>query len=315
MSRNVSLAFGIGRTIIIASVAVGAASAFAPRASAGQPSRAGLPSRSPTGPWLRGQGLVVPAAAQNAAAARAAADQKQSRYQIGVMERVLEGAVEHGATVTRDRLQALLPAQMLLSENARVRGFRLDGYGVFFDVEVPSLEGTLPWSFRTLDQNDLGLQSALKALQAHIEAAGDPDLQQALRRIELQVGPMTTVMRSSAPAVVGARAATGSAAAAPGADARQANDQILNDPEEAYRGEVKQALMDAMLDHSAPLAIGPDEWLTIAARRNEDRARLAPADSDAQTIVIRVNGADLAAFRAGRMSREDAIKRIDVRVF
>ena len=277
------MAFGIGRTIIVASVAVGAA--------------------------------VVPLAAQNAAAAKAAADQKQSRYQIGVMERVLEGAVEHGAAVTRDRLQALLPAQMLLSENARVRGFRLDGYGVFFDVEVPSLEGTLPWSFRTLDQNDLGLASALKALQAHIEAAGDPDLQQALKRIELQVGPMTAVMRSSAPAVVDTRAATGSTPAAPGADARQPNDQILNDPEEAYRGEVKQALMDAMLDHSAPLAIGPDEWLTLAARRNEDRSRLAPADSDAQTIVIRANGADLAAFRASRVSREDAIKRIEVRVF
>jgi hypothetical protein len=260
---------------------------------------------------------AVSVAAQNGATARAVADQKQSRYQIGVMERVLEGAVEHGATVTRDRLQALLPAQMLLSENARVRGFRLDGYGVFFDVEVPSLEGTLPWSFRTLEQNDLGLQSALKALQTHIEAAGDLDLQQALKRIELQVGPMTTVMRTSAPAVAGARAATGSGAAVlPGADAaQQPNDQILNNPEEAYRGEVKQALMDAMLDHSAPLAIGPDEWLTIAARRNEDRSRLAPADSDAQTIVIRANGADLATFRAGRMSREDAIKRIEVRVF
>ena len=284
MSRKAFVVSGFSRTVIIAGFAFSAA--------------------------------AVSVAAQNPATAKATADQKQSRYQIGVMERVLEGAVEHGATVTRDRLQALLPAQMLLSENARVRGFRLDGYGVFFDVEVPSLEGTLPWSFRTLDQNDLGLKSALKALQAHIEAAGDPDLQQALRRIELQVGPMTTVMRSSAPAVAGARAATGSGAAVlPGADAQQPNDQILNNPEEAYRGEVKQALMDAMLDHGAPLAIGPDEWLTIAARRNEDRPRLAPADSDAQTIVIRANGTDLAAFRAGRMSREDAIKRLEVRVF
>jgi hypothetical protein len=258
----------------------------------------------------------VLAAAQNAATARATADQKQSRYQIGVMERVLEGAVEHGATVTRDRLQALLPAQMLISENARVRGFRLDGYGVFFDVEVPSLEGTLPWSFRTLDQNDLGLESALKALQSHVEAAGDPNLRQALERVELQVGPMTRVTRSTARTVAGGAGATGSASvASAGADAQPSIDPILNNPEEAYRGEVKQALMEAMLDHSGPLAIGPDEWLTIAARRNEDRARLAPADSDAQTIVIRASGVDLAAFRAGRISREDAVKRIEVRVF
>ena len=258
----------------------------------------------------------VLAAAQNESTARAIADQKQSRYQIGVMERVLEGAVEHGATVTRDRLQALLPAQMLLSENARVRGFRLEGYGVFFDVEVPSLSGTLAWSFRTLDQNDLGLESALKALQAHIEAAGDPNLRQALERVELQVGPMTTVTRSSGRMVAGGRrAAESSAVVSAGAETQQASDPILNDPEEAYRGEVKQALMEAMLDHSGPLAIGSEEHLTIAARRNEDRARLAPADSDAQTIVIRAVGADLAAFRAGRISREDAIKRIEVRVF
>jgi hypothetical protein len=258
----------------------------------------------------------VLAAAQNAATARATADQKQSRYQISVMERVLEGAVEHGATVTRDRLQALLPAQMLLSENARVRGFRLEGYGVFFDVEVPSLAGTLAWSFRTLDRNDLGLESALKALQTHVEAAGDPNLRQALERIELQVGPMTTVTRSSAAAVTGAQTAIESASAArPGAEAQQPSDPILNNPEEAFRGEIRQALMEAMLDHSAALGIGPEESLTIAARRNEDRARLGPADSDAQTIVIRASGADLAAFRAGRISREDAVKRIEVRVF
>ena len=255
------------------------------------------------------------AAAQTVAGARTTAEQKQSRYQIGVMERVLEGAVEHGATVTRDRLQAVLPAQMLLSENARVRGFRLEGYGVFFDVEVPSLAGTLAWSFRTLDQNDLGLESALKALQAHIEAAGDPNLRQALERIELQVGPMTTVTRSSVPANGGQTANRSLSAEAPGAEAQQPSDPILNNPEEAFRSEIRQALMEAMLDHSAALAIGPDEWLTIAARRNEDRARLAPADSEAQTFIIRATGADLTAYRAGRISREDAIKRIEVRVF
>ena len=100
---------------------------------------------------------------------------KESRYQIGQIERVLEGAVEHGATVIRDRLQAIMPADMLLSENARARGFRLDGYGVFFDVEVPSLEGTLPWSYRTLDQNDLGLGNALQTLRTYAANANDPD--------------------------------------------------------------------------------------------------------------------------------------------
>ena len=78
------------------------------------------------------------------------------------MERVLEGAVEHGVANIRDRLQALGPTELLISDNARARGFRLDGYGVFFDVVVPSLDTTVLWSIRTLDQNDLGLESALQ---------------------------------------------------------------------------------------------------------------------------------------------------------
>jgi hypothetical protein len=259
-------------------------------------------------------GTTIVPAAQKAGAGPTAA-QRQARYQIGVMERVLEGAVEHGAAVTRDRLQSLVPATMLLSDNARVRGFRLDGYGVFFDVEVPELQGTLPWSFRTLDQNDLGLANALNALRAHIEAANDQNLDQALRRIELQVGPIAQVVPAASGAVVGARRSTDAASVAPQAADSQLVDPILRDPEEAYRAEVQQALVEAMLDHSGPLALGPEEWLTIAARRNNDRPRLAPADTDARTVVIRVRGDELAAFRTGRVTREEMLKRLDVRVF
>ena len=134
------------------------------------------------------------ATAQQAAAMEQAMRLKESRYQIGQIERLLEGAVEHGATVIRDRLQAIMPADMLLTENARARGFRLDGYGVFFDVEVPSLEGTLPWSFRTLDQNDLGLDNAAadaSCVHSGHAVATTSTVQQALERIELQVTPTT----------------------------------------------------------------------------------------------------------------------------
>src|SRR3954449_6616675 len=153
--------------------------------------------------------VVSSAAAQTAAAGRVAAEQ---RYQIGQMERVLEGAVEHGLTNTRDRLQALaqMPADLLVSDNAHARGFRLEGYGVFFDVVVPSFESTLSWSLRTLDQNDLGLDSALRTLQTHVKGEGDPNLEQALKRLELQVNP-AVLARSSVPVAPGTRNATGSA--------------------------------------------------------------------------------------------------------
>jgi hypothetical protein len=257
---------------------------------------------------------ALPAAAQpaGAAAARNAAEQ---RYQIGQMERVLEGAVEHGVTVTRDRVQALaqVPADLLVSDNAHARGFRLENYGVFFDVIVPSFETTLTWSLRTLDQNDLGLDSALRTLQTHIRTSGDPNLEQALKRVELQVSP-DILTRSTTPDAAGARAATGSAASAQDKPAA-ADDPIMTDPNEAYRTEVISALKDAMLAHSSALGIGPNEWLTIAAKGDDDRPRLAPADSDARTRIIRLRGSDLADFLAGKISRDEALQRIEVRVF
>src|SRR5262245_820973 len=200
---------------------------------------------------------AAPAKAQSAAQARVSAEQKQSRYQIGVMERVLEGAVEHGVTVTRDRLQAVLPAEIqLISENARVRGFRLEGYGLFFDVIVPSSDVTLPWVVRTLDQNDLALDNALRDLRAYVSAAGDTKLVQALKRVELQVGPsVVTTARVAGPG--GTVSASARVDAAP-------SDTILQNPQEAYRAEVRKALMDAMLDHSSSLGIGDGEWLTVA---------------------------------------------------
>jgi hypothetical protein len=252
---------------------------------------------------------------ENPAAARA---EVQSRYEIGQMERVLEGAVEHGAALTRDRLKAVLPPgdTQVSGENAHARGFRLDQYGVFFDVAVPpfNTETTLAWSLRTLDQNDLGLDSAMKALQTFVKKAGDANLEQALKRVELQVGPATLTRLAGEPLPSGSRHSTGSPATAPDDTAPPA-DPILNDPNDAYRGEVVQALKDAMLDHSASLGIGPDDWLTIAARGNDDRPRLAPADINGRTAILRLRGADLLAYLARQISKEDAQKRIEVRLF
>jgi hypothetical protein len=264
-----------------------------------------------------GPGDAQQGAATAADRAKAVAEERanaESRYQIGQMERVLEGAVEHGATITRDRLKAVLPPgdTLMSGDNARARGFRLEGYGVFFDVIVPPFETetTLSWSIRTLDQNDLGLDSALKALEAHVKTQGNTDLEQALRRVELQVNP-AILAGQAAPAVQGARNATGSAAA----DTQPPADPILNDPNEAYRTEVMAALKDAMLAHSDSLAIGENDWLTIAARANDDRPRLAPADSDARTRIIRLRGSDLLAYLARQIPKEEALRRIQVNVY
>jgi hypothetical protein len=95
-----------------------------------------------------------------------------------------------------------------------------------------------------------------------------------------------------------------------------ADEALLTNPSDVYEKEVVDALADAMLDYSAPMGVGPEEWLTVAARDNEHRDRLMPGDSyDLMTIVLRVKGSDLAAFRADRITREEARKRIEVREF
>jgi hypothetical protein len=242
---------------------------------------------------------------------------KESRYQIGQIERLLEGAVEHGATVIRDRLLAIMPADMLLAENARARGFRLDGYGVFFDVEVPNLEGTVPWSFRTLDQNDLGVDNALQTIRAFIQANGTKDvgLRQALERIELQLSPAPATSNVASPSASTTRTVS-TQASAPALPASVANDPILANPNEAYRAAIRTALIEAMLEHTRGLNLAPNEWLTVAARSSDDRPRVAPADpAEGQTNILSIRGSDLAAFLAGQITLQEAEQRVDIRVF
>lgn len=90
---------------------------------------------------------------------------------------------------------------------------------------------------------------------------------------------------------------------------------IIDDPGLAYTNEVKGALIDAMLDYGAPIPIADTEWFTIAAR-DDNNSRLGGGDPyDVSTIVLRISGAHLAAFRAGRLAREAALAHVEVREY
>jgi hypothetical protein len=102
--------------------------------------------------------------------------------------------------------------------------------------------------------------------------------------------------------------------ALPGPIATAGLDVYLSQVRDALRSQVTEALIDAMLEHSRGLEIAPAEWLHIAAKRSEDRPRLAPVDTDAATTHIRVRGADLTEFLAGKITREEAIRRVEVKV-
>ena len=260
--------------------------------------------------------LASPLLAQPAPARQADTEQViQRRYQITLMENVLSSAVRHAAETMGRRIQAVTPNVVLMTGTARARGFVLPSYGVFFDVEVPALPLSVSWTFRVMER-DLDMGKSLQTIRDTLGALPDAqrrDVEQALRRIELSVGPIPPT-QAQAPADPRARQAgtVEAASVVPPTGAGAALPMV--DPDVDYTEVVKNALIDAMLDFSAPMSISADEWLTVAAR--DSYGPMSPGEIyDAMTIVLRIKGSDLAAFRADRLTREEARKRVEVREF
>lgn len=252
--------------------------------------------------------LAASAQTPSAAAARAVESQK-ARFQIAVMEGVLEKAVQQGARILNQRFQTISPTIMLLGVGGRprVRGFRLDGYGVFFDVDVPAVPQSMAWSMKLLGQSGASLGGDLQVLRRHINGVSDTstkrELEEILRRVEQQVGPISVQVPNTPAGAVSVQLSTSS----------PAPPLLLEDPAQAYTNEVKEALIDAMLDYSISLGLGPDEYLTIAARDNEEIPLAANDLSEAMTITLRIKGSDLAAYHSRRITKEDAKQRVEVR--
>jgi hypothetical protein len=265
---------------------------------------------------LASAGLVCGQEAPGSDAGRA--QQIRARFQILAMEGVLEKAVQLGAQRVRAEIQAAAPDapdMLFITGLARARGFWLEGYGVFFDVDVPAMRRSLTWTLRVLEQGDRGLGNELAALKRLTATVDNPaarrDLQQAIQRIEAQVGPARIANAPGAPALTVSEAASSTAVAAPSAERAP----ILADPDAVYTTEVKDALVEAMIEFSSSLPLTPTEWLTVAAR-DQDVSRLQPADPyDVSTILVRIKGADLAAFRAGQITREEARRRVELKEY
>ena len=245
-------------------------------------------------------------AAQTTPAATAqttpASDQAQRRRnQIQIMEGVLSRAVRSGAEDIARRMQSRDPSLMLFTGQARARGFVLEEYGVFFDVEIPALRPTVVWSMQAL-QRDTVMTNAIDSLRQALTSMPDSprrlEAEQALKYVQ-QLGlavPAKPQPKGTEPV-------------------RAANvDPVLDDPHTSYTDAVKNALIDAMLDYSIAMDLGADEWLTVAARDSE--GPLTPDEIyDPSTILIRVRGSDLATYAADRSKRSEVKLRVEVKEF
>ena len=249
------------------------------------------------------------------------ADQVKARQKISMMESVLESAVANGADSLMRQVRAVMPPDALMLTGApSARGFRLEGYGVFFDVEVPQFRRTMAFTLRQMvDENGLGAAGAVNQLKSYIATVQDPrtraSLTSALRRLELQVGPVGPLPPDAGgrPQTVGAATLTAQTTAPP---APVVDLALVEDPNGTYTREVSVAIVDAMIENSGPLPIADNEWLTVAARDNVRPDRLVPGDtSNISSIVFRIRGTDLAAFRAGRMTLEETRKHVEIKQF
>lgn len=261
-------------------------------------------------------GAVMLILAGGALAAQEQTDENQvrARQRISMMEGVLERAVTNGADNLLRQVQTVMPDSPRLTGRPEVRGFRLDGYGIFFDVEVPGLSLPVTWPLRQIQivQPSRDVQAAMAQLRILVSRMDGVDAQtregfaQVLNRLERAQAMPVAVNRSVNASRLSAGAPEDSKAIA----------DMVADPQQGYTREVESALIDAMLENSGHLDLGGDEFLVVAARDNMPENPLIPGDAtDFSTILLRVRGSDLAAFRGGRLTIEEARKTVDVREY
>jgi hypothetical protein len=246
------------------------------------------------------------------------AEQVRVRQRISTMEAVLARAVQNGADMVLRQVSSVMPDRPMLSGAPQVRGFRLEGYGVFFHVQVPTLVLPVTWPIRQLVEES-EKRAASMTLQRLFAEVSKLDGQQAepiqrlIRDLQLQLDASAQRPRPAGRSVSAANL-VGLPGQPPAPSAPNVDRRVVDDPHAAYTEEVKKALINDMLENSQGLAIAPGEWLVIAARDDEPRSPLLVGDTiDFSTWIMRVKGSDLAALRAGTITLDEARGRVELR--
>ena len=236
-----------------------------------------------------------------------------ARYHVRQMENVLERAVQHAADMMRRRLQAVTPDVLALAGTPRAQGYRIDGYGLFFSVEVPRLSESVNWALRVLsqDRDERVLASLQKVYSSEQDPVVRADLERAIRTVQLQLSlapraPAAAQRRAAVSAPV-SRPSTGVAAdgrrsvPAPSRRRRRRQARRLCRPIRLPRPPPKRQprpcstrasptrtkssrrSSDAMLDYAGSLQLPAAEWVTVAAR---DAGYMAFPDTVSDMVTV-----------------------------
>jgi hypothetical protein len=245
----------------------------------------------------------------------------QRIYHIRQLEGVLTNAVKAGASTMAYQLQMAEPS-LFVTTTARTRGFELDGYGVFFDVDVPAMLQSAVFSVQ-VRQDQLQYVESLRA------AVADVKVNPAMRRVaqieldrlqrQLGLGPALPSPPVAAPLPAARGVVTAQDTDLPAtSDTRMVSGPVaplpdVRDPNERYTEAIKDKLIDAMLAYGMALRLGDEEWLVIAARATSGDLMPGQLD-DAASILLRIKGADLNAHATQKITREEVIKRIEIKI-
>jgi hypothetical protein len=197
-----------------------------------------------------------------------------ARSQTFMFEMVLRSAIDLGGQKLAQAAAKVVPHVTLTpAESPIVRGVRLTGYGYHFDVQVPDIMRQV-LVFEML-------------MESNVVRGG-------------------TVSRGGVQTV-----ATGpnrAAATAVAVDDPMVDSPAAFNPTTVYSTFVREALIDALLDSSGVLSLGPDDHLAISVSGIEPRNQnpLYPSSR----LVLTIKAADLLEFRQGRITREDVRARI-----
>jgi hypothetical protein len=273
---------------------------------------------------LLGMSAMIVAGTLLAAAAPAAGqgrdpEAQRRRNQLRLMEGVLVQAVRLGAEQVGKELERYEPTGVtVLLGVPRARGFVLDGHGLFFDVEIPDMNQSVVWSVM-MARREQQVGNAIDSLRAALRLmpAGPPmqQAQMALQVVEKTVGPIPPDVQAGVPGELqpGIQTAAQSEKSTPSAQPApgqvKAATAIAPEPRALYRAAVIDAVSEAMLDYSLQMALGPEEWLTVATRGSEGPLT-SQGLSDPTTIILRVKGSDLAIYHADPARRDEIRQKV-----
>lgn len=258
------------------------------------------------------------------------------RQDINMMELMLTRALQIGAQDLARQLKVAEPGSAFVTGTGRARGFLLEGYGYFFDVDVPGMKQSVVWSGQMVQlaqDRDLAIQELnsmrldhplrrvaverVRTLTRLITAAQAGQVLVPVPIAPSPTAPMQLTPRDrveAAVTVADAASPPPAPATTPPALAAPVQELRLVDPNELYTELVKKALIDAMLRYSQQLKVGDNEWLTVAAS-DSDGPQIPGQVDDTSRIIIRIKGADLTAFQQGRLTLAEVMKKVEVKEF